>query len=205
LWIAGGGTTIIKILTSTDGKSWTTSESGNTLLNNSGYSCSAVACRRVLPYIGINIIQSNPTVIQDITSVVNAVFYNTTTNQLVYNNTTGSSDIRLKNNIVQADQMLCYSTIQSMNLHYFEWSDEYFKHTGMHDKHALGFIAQEVKQYFPNAVQINSNQFFPDFHSLNPDQIYKSHIGATKQLMAIVQAQQSTIDSLVTIINSRTT
>ena len=145
----------------------------------------------------------------DTATTVNSLFYNTTTKEIVYNNTTGVSDVRLKTNIVEADQNMCYETIESLKLKYFEWDDSFYNHTGMNDKHALGFIAQEVKSYFPKSVQITSNQFYPDFHSLNPDQIYKANVGATQQLMAIVKAQQSTIDNLSEsmrmLLNSRTT
>ena len=123
------------------------------------------------------------------------VHYNASTKEITYGNE--ASDSRLKNNIVQANTELCYSTIESLPLRYFEWNDDFFQHHQGIDKHTLGFIAQEVQPFFPKSISIYSNSFLPNIHSLSMDQIYKSHIGATKQLMAIVKSQQSTIDSLV--------
>ena len=119
----------------------------------------------------------------DSASPVNRLFYNSTTKEVVYNNTAGASDERLKTNIVSADVGLCYSTIQNLPLKYFAWKEEFLLQTGMTDKHELGWTAQDVKPFFPKSVHITSNVFFSDFHSLQTDQIYQSHIGATKHLI----------------------
>ena len=138
----------------------------------------------------INPVRNDATLAQATT-----VHYNVTTKELTYGNE--ASDARLKNNIIQANTEICYSTIESLPLRYFEWNNDFFQHHQGTDKHTLGFIAQEIQPIFPKSISIYSNSFLPDLHSLNMDQIYKSHIGATQQLMAIVKSQQSTIDSLV--------
>jgi hypothetical protein len=57
------------------------------------------------------------------------------------------------------------------------------------DRHSLGFIAQEIKPVFPKAVDILPSLYdLPNFHTLNVDQIYKSHYGATQHLINDVDA-----------------
>jgi hypothetical protein len=121
----------------------------------------------------------------------NRVHWNATTKELTYG--TESSDQRVKTNITNANTVYCLSTIESLPLRYFEWNDTFYQTTGRVDKHEVGFIAQEVTSYFPKSIFLTSNSYAEDFHSLDTDQIYKVNVGATKQLIAIVKEQQSTI------------
>ena len=134
---------------------------------------------------------------------LNQLLYNATTREIVYNATTNitASDIRVKTNVASADTDRCFSTIESLSLKSFEWTDDFYSNTGRTDKHELGFVAQELKEFFPKSIYVASNAYAEDFHSVDLDQIYKTHIGATKQLMTIVRNQQSTIDSLLQIVN----
>ena len=147
----------------------------------------------------------NPVRYDTITSPgsLNQLFYNAASSEIVYNAATNitASDIRVKANVASADHDRCFSTIDSLCLKSFEWTDDFYSNTGRKDKNELGFVAQEVKQLFPKSIYITSNAYAEDFHSLDLDQIYKTHIGATKQLMTIVRNQQSTIDSLLKIVN----
>ena len=113
--------------------------------------------------------------------------------------TTGS-DVRIKKNIENADIGLCYENLKRMRLKYFEWNSVYGDDV-INDRHSLGFIAQEVKEVFPKSVNIIpettiGNAVFSDFHTLNVDQIDKTHIGATQRLMQVVEAQQEKITTL---------
>lgn len=133
-----------------------------------------------------------------------------------------TSDVRVKKNIVDADISLCYSNIKQLGLKYFEWDSQYIDKTVTPDRHVLGFIAQEVKEKFPKAVKMATrNQFcvhqydesgnilydenghelfeykyIDNFYYLDVDQIMKTHIGATQQLMSIVDAQDARIATL---------
>jgi hypothetical protein len=82
-----------------------------------------------------------------------------------------------------------------MELKYFQFNDYYRSTMKIYDRHALGFIAQDVKKIFPKAVMISSEAGFDDYHMLDSDQIYKAHIGATQHLSRLVAAQQSTIEA----------
>ena len=87
-----------------------------------------------------------------------------------------TSDQRIKRNIVDADLQLCYDTVKSLKLKRFEWDPSW--NATLPDRHSLGFIAQEVKQYFPKSVKLIETEQYPDFHTLDVDQLYNTMYGA---------------------------
>jgi len=107
-----------------------------------------------------------------------------------------NSDQRVKENIVNADVSICYSTMKEINLKYFQWNSNFQSTSIIRDSHQLGFLAQEIKQVFPNSVYISSNYGYDDFHGLEMKQINAMHYGATKKLMEIVEQQGSTIKGI---------
>jgi hypothetical protein len=109
---------------------------------------------------------------------------------------TSNSDLRVKQNIVAADTNLCYSTFQALNLKYFEWKPEYKSTFHLKDRHSLGFIAQEVKEIFPNSVIIDKMHGFNDYHALETDQINKVHFGTTKKLVELVETLTAKVEVL---------
>jgi len=117
--------------------------------------------------------------------------------KLTTNTWTTGSDQRIKKNISSANIDLCYSTLKAIDLKYFEWDTSIPQLSTIQDHHSLGFIAQEVKTVFPKAVTFDSNMGFSDFHSLNVDQLYKAHYGATKKLIDIVETQSTQIAQLL--------
>ena len=110
------------------------------------------------------------------------------------NTWTIASDERIKLNIQSADLEVCVSTMKALPLRYFEWDPAVFTADVTKDRHSLGFIAQEVKQVIPKAVDVVERMYnISSFHTLNTDQIYKTHIGATQYLMNKVETQQAQI------------
>ena len=112
-----------------------------------------------------------------------------------------ASDIRIKKNVVDADIGLCYTNFKRMKLKYFEWRSNIYSDSEINDRRALGFIAQDVKEVFPKAVRIHpvykiGSSEFTDFHTLNVDQIDKTHIGATQRLIQTVETQTDQITAL---------
>jgi hypothetical protein len=107
----------------------------------------------------------------------------------VYRSTNSSSfsttsDIRLKENIVDANLDLCYNNIKNLRLVYYKWKDFTYEQTDIGlDKHRLGWIAQEVEQVLPNCVDISENFGLKDCKSINTDQIYTTLYGCTKKLI----------------------
>lgn len=114
---------------------------------------------------------------------------------------TTTSDERAKKNIVAADSFICYSTLKGIPLKYFEWNiydPETQSTIGTDDKHSIGFIAQEVEKVFPNAVTTRERYGYSDFRSLDVDQLYKMHYGATQHIGQEVERQSTMIQTLTT-------
>ncbi len=108
-----------------------------------------------------------------------------------------ASDRRIKHDIQSADLEKCYDVMRNIPLRYFTWDPIVYNSDVTRDRHSLGFIAQEVVQYFPKSVDVLDNCYgFSSFHTLNTDQLYKAHIGATKQMMNVVEGQQNRISTL---------
>ena len=118
---------------------------------------------------------------------------------------TTTSDERAKKNIVAADPFICYSTLKGIPLKYFEWSiyDSTTQSTiGTDDKHSIGFIAQEVEKVFPNAVTTREKYGYSDFRSLDVDQLYKMHYGATQHIMTTIEQQSTVIQTLTSQVTA---
>lgn len=99
------------------------------------------------------------------------------------------SDQRVKENIEDADLDLCYNNVKNMNLKRFKWKEEFYPEVT--DRNSVGFIAQEVEQFFPKSVlkadeEVN-NQFISDFRSLDADQIYKSMYGGLQKCILKIE------------------
>ena len=106
------------------------------------------------------------------------------------------SDQRIKTDIQSANLQMCYDTVKSIDLKYFKWNFPTDSNVVPDDKHSLGFIAQEVKTVFPNAVSESNSYGYSDFLSLNTDQILKAMYGALKQTMADKEALEQSLSSL---------
>jgi hypothetical protein len=98
------------------------------------------------------------------------------------------SDQRIKTDVQSANLQTCYDVVKSLDLKYFKWNFPAESNVVPDDKHSLGFVAQEVRQVFPNAVSESNSYGYQDFLSLNVDQIRKALFGAVKYLMAKVEA-----------------
>jgi len=106
------------------------------------------------------------------------------------------SDQRAKQNIVSADTSICYSTMQGIDLKYFQWNSTIQSTCKLLENHQLGFIAQEIKQVFPNSITLTSSYGYNDFHSMDTSQLNAMHYGATKKLMDLVEQQGSTLHGM---------
>jgi alpha-tubulin suppressor-like RCC1 family protein len=99
--------------------------------------------------------------------------------------TTGS-DEALKTNIINADLDRCVEIVSNLDLKYFKWEG-----VPSDDVHSLGWIAQEVAQFFPKAVSTEEANGISDFKNLNSDQLIKVMWGALKKLRADLKAKQT--------------
>jgi hypothetical protein len=96
------------------------------------------------------------------------------------------SDRRAKTHVAAADLQRCYDVVRALRLHAYAWDETRFP--SVRDRHQLGFMAQEVQQYFPKSVTIEDKHGFVDFHSLDPDQLYKCLFGAVQHMQAEIDA-----------------
>lgn len=94
---------------------------------------------------------------------------------------TVSSDMRVKQNIRDANVSDCYAIMKSLPLKEFEWNPVYFP--TQPSARTLGFLAQDVAQVLPNSVQRKPGHGLPDFHYLDVDQIHKVMYGTIRKLM----------------------
>jgi hypothetical protein len=102
---------------------------------------------------------------------------------------TTSSDERIKSDIETANVARCIEVVQNLDLKYFKW--DFPDGAQPVDTHSLGWIAQEVEQFFPRSVQSSEAHGIPDFKNLNSDQLIKVMWGALKKLRADLKAQKS--------------
>jgi hypothetical protein len=86
---------------------------------------------------------------------------------------------------------MCYDTVKAINLKYFKWT------IPTNDTHSLGFIAQEVKSVFPNAVSESNSHGFSDFLSLNTDQILKAMYGALQKTIKDKEELEARIQEIM--------
>ena len=107
------------------------------------------------------------------------------------------SDYRIKKNIVLADLNRCYEIIKNLPLKYYEWNYPIESNIESKDKHSLGFIAQDVEQVFPNAVETFEEVWgIPNLKTLNNDQIIKVSHGAIQKLMEKIEILEARVAEL---------
>jgi alpha-tubulin suppressor-like RCC1 family protein len=109
-----------------------------------------------------------------------------------------TSDRRIKENIVKASYDKCLENVKNIELYNFNFKDNY---VNTNDIHQLGFIAQEVQQIYPKAVEItriitNNNNGIDNILSLNTTQIKYTLYGAVKKLIEKVENIESKVNIL---------
>jgi len=104
------------------------------------------------------------------------------------NTWTITSDRRIKENIIKASYTKCLENVKNIELYKFNFKNDILNSI---DKNQLGFIAQEVKEFFPNAVEnkiiTDKNGKKLDLLTLNTTQIDYTLYGAIKQLIKKVE------------------
>jgi hypothetical protein len=71
------------------------------------------------------------------------------------------SDARLKENIELADLDRCYEIIKGIPLKRFALKQEAFEDKNISDRNKLGWVADDVEEFFPNAVPKNTFSLVP--------------------------------------------
>jgi alpha-tubulin suppressor-like RCC1 family protein len=98
------------------------------------------------------------------------------------------SDKRIKENIVKASYETCFENVKNIELYRFNFKANT---VNTNDFNQLGFIAQEVRNIFPKAVEVNmiqdNNGIIPDLLTLNITQIKYTLYGAVKYLLEKIE------------------
>lgn len=139
------------------------------------------------------------------------------------------SDARAKE-IFEADLNRCLEIVKSLPLRYYKYKEEFLPEGTIHDRGKLGWISDDVEQFFPHAVRIGpftvkkkelvkevdpltgeeitvekyvDHKVIDDFKYLDSDQIIAALYGAVQKLIQIVEEQQGEIDALRSMIDGR--
>jgi alpha-tubulin suppressor-like RCC1 family protein len=105
------------------------------------------------------------------------------------------SDRRIKENIVKASYEKCFDNVKNIELYRFNFKNDV---VNTNDMNQLGFIAQEVQNVYPKAVEVNMIQDktgeIPDLLSLNTTQIKYTLYGAVKHLLEKIEILEKKLE-----------
>ena len=137
-----------------------------------------------------------------------STFFRIAENGTMYNaqgttNFTSASDRRVKENIEIASYDKCYENINNLGLYRFNYIKNF--NNINKDNKQLGFIAQEVQEYFPKAVSFNNynndDVNVGDLLTLDVSQINYTLYGAVKKLIKQNEDKDRRIKRLETLLN----
>lgn len=110
------------------------------------------------------------------------------------------SDRRIKENIQDVDPELSLNKILALRVKTYNYITEFANGTNQSNVEKLGFIAQEVKEIIPQAVENRNFETtdlkIPDFHYLNHDAIFTEAIAAIQELYKQLQEAKKEIEEL---------
>jgi hypothetical protein len=101
-----------------------------------------------------------------------------------------SSDARLKENITLADVDRCYQIVKDLPLKHYTWTDFMIPSSSTQDKSKLGWIAQDVEDYFPKSVRKQDMYGISNCYTLDTDQLYATMYGCIQKLQSMVEQLQ---------------
>lgn len=123
-----------------------------------------------------------------------------------------TSDIRLKEDINDADLDICYNIVKNLKLRRYKWKEQFYPDGIQKDRYSVGFIANEVQNFYPKAVgliekqqflikrgEINEPAQFTNLENVltvDVDQIYKTTYGCVKKLIEKVEFLENEISKL---------
>jgi len=96
-----------------------------------------------------------------------------------------TSDRRIKENVVEASYDLCFENIKNINLYKFNYAEKFSKTT---KRTQFGFVAQEVQNYYPKAVQerkiqVKDNLTIKNLLTVDVTQLNYTLYGAVKHFV----------------------
>ncbi len=102
-----------------------------------------------------------------------------------------SSDERVKEDIQEANVVLLYDIVKSLDLKYYTYKEEYLHST---DQHVLGWIAQDVEKYFPKSILRAYMYGYDDFRLLDYDQLLKAMYGALQKVVDDIEELEKIVE-----------
>ncbi len=122
-------------------------------------------------------------------------------NGTIYSNGTAVfSDRRVKENIQDVDPEESLNKILALRVKTYNYTTDFVNGTRQKGVEKLGFIAQEVKEIIPQAVENRNFETLelkiPDFHYLNHDAIFTEAIAAIQELHRQLQEAKKEIEEL---------
>jgi hypothetical protein len=122
-------------------------------------------------------------------------------NGTIYSNGTAVfSDRRVKENVQDVDPVESLNKILALRVKTYNYTSDFISGTNQSSIEKLGFIAQEVKEIIPQAVENRnfetSELKIPDFHYLNHDAIFTEAIAAIQELHRQLQEAKKEIEEL---------
>jgi hypothetical protein len=121
--------------------------------------------------------------------------------KLTTNTWATGSDYRIKEDIVDANIDRCYEIISNIKLKHYRWIPEIADK--VQDKTMLGWIAQDVEEYFPKAVTKTNEYGYDDFRILNADQMYKVMYGALQKMIVKNNDLSNIVNNLSNIVQQQ--
>lgn len=124
-------------------------------------------------------------------------FNDVSTRNIVYSGQLyNSSDPALKENCVNADLAMCCSTITSIPLKRYRYTDAYLSTFRVGDIHRLGVLTTDVQQVLPKSITATcvDESWAPSAQTLDSAQIRFSHYGVTQHLLALVSTLEAEVE-----------
>ena len=114
------------------------------------------------------------------------------------------SDERYKENIITADNELCYENIKKIRIVRYNFiKDSIFDRCTGNDKNRLGVLAQDLEKIYPNSVtETKDPETDTPFKAVDTRQMYYTLVGCTQELQKKVEEQQKQIDELTKLVQS---
>ena len=103
-----------------------------------------------------------------------------------------SSDIRIKENVQNANVDLCYDSVKNLPLKRFEYTRDYLdKNPSVEDTHVVGWVADDVMGVFPKSVKEIDAFGYSNLKTLDVDQLYKTMWGALTKVIRDKEALEA--------------
>lgn len=116
------------------------------------------------------------------------------------------SDMRVKENIKEADSAEQLEKVKNLQMYNFTYKDDYADAVGMEaqERQTTGVLAQQVKEIIPDAVhpsgdvKLNNGDIVENFQTVNKDRLYMEGLGAVQELCKVADNLQNRIVQIET-------